>query len=269
MDGPALFLHPPGARLLEGRTAVVSGATSGIGQGIAIELAAHGAGVAIGYRSDPGTARRMAEALVALGRRAVAVRMDVSREDEVVAAFAQARDELGAIDLVVANAGREAEHRLVDMSLDDWEDVVGTNLTGTFLCCREGARQMAHHGRGGVIVGVTSVHDRMPWTGFSHYAASKGGQKLFLESIAKELAPSGIRVVAVAPGAIATPINAEMLDDPAARGVVEAQIPMARIGQVVEVARATAWLASDQASYVTGATLVVDGGMTLYPPGAG
>lgn len=269
MDGPSLFLHPPGTRLLDGRTAVVSGATSGIGQGIAIELAAHGAGVAIGYRSDPGTAERMAEALVALGRRAVAVRMDVSREDEVVSAFARARDELGAIDLVVANAGREAEHRLVDMSLDDWEDVVGTNLTGTFLCCREGARHMGQHGRGGVIVGVTSVHDRMPWTGFSHYAASKGGQKLFLESIAKELAPSGIRVVAVAPGAIATPINAAMLDDPAARGVVEAQIPMARIGQVVEVARATAWLASDQASYVTGATLVVDGGMTLYPPDAG
>jgi glucose 1-dehydrogenase len=269
MTDPTIRLHPPATRLLEGRTAIVSGATSGIGQGIALELAAHGAGVAIGYRSDPDTARRIAAALTALGRRATAVRMDVSREDEVRRAFARAREELGAIDLVVANAGREAEVPLVEMSLDDWSGVIDTNLTGTFLCCREGARQMVEHGRGGVIVGVTSVHDRMPWTGFSHYAASKGGQRLFLESIAKELAPHGIRVVAVAPGAIATPINQEMLDDPGARAAVEEQIPMARVGAVPEVARAAAWLASDQASYVTGATLLVDGGMTLYPPGAG
>ncbi len=269
MSDPEITLHPPDARLLEGRTAVVSGATSGIGQGIALEIAAHGAGVAFGYRSDPDTAHRMADALVALGRRAVAVRMDVGSEDEVREAFARARAELGAVDLVVANAGREAEVRLVDMTLDDWTDVIDTNLTGTFLCCREGARQMVEQGRGGTIIGVTSVHDRMPWTGFSHYAASKGGQRLFLESIAKELAPSGIRVVAVAPGAIATPINRDMLDDPGLRGAVEAQIPMARVGGVAEVARAAAWLASDQASYVTGATLVVDGGMTLYPPDAG
>lgn len=269
MSAPPIELHPADARLLEGRTAIVSGATSGIGKGIARELAAHGAGVAIGYRSDPESARAMASDLTAQGRRALAVRMDVGREDEVREAFARTRDELGAIDLVVANAGREAERPLLEMSLEDWHDVIGTNLTGTFLCCREGARQMVEHGRGGTIVGVTSVHDRMPWTGFSHYAASKGGQRLFLESIAKELAPRGVRVVAVAPGAIATPINEEMLDDPGARGAVEAQIPMGRVGGVGEVARATAWLASDQASYVTGATLVVDGGMTLYPPDAG
>ncbi len=269
MTEPAITLHPPDARLLEGRTAIVSGATSGIGHGIALELAAHGAGLAIGYLSDPDTANRMAEALVALGRRAVPVRMDVTSEQEVREAFARARTELGAVDLVVANAGREAERPLVDMSLEDWRDVIDTNLTGTFLCCREGARQMIERGRGGVLLGVTSVHDRMPWTGYSHYAASKGGQRLFLESIAKELAPHGIRVVAVAPGAIATPINQEILDDPEQREAVEAQIPMSRMGRTEEVARATAWLASDQASYVTGATLVVDGGMTLYPPDAG
>jgi glucose 1-dehydrogenase len=269
MDRPAIALHPPDARLLEGRTAVVSGATSGIGAAVALELAAHGAGVALGYRSDPDTARRTAEALVALGRRAVAVRMDVSVEAEVSEAFAAARDALGAVDLVVANAGREAERPLVEMTLGDWDDVIGTNLTGTFLCCREGARHMLEHGRGGAIVGITSVHDRMPWRGFSHYAASKGGQRLFLESIAKELAPSGIRVVAVAPGAVATPINQEMLEDPGARAAVEGQIPMGRVGVPAEIARAVAWLASEQASYVTGATLVVDGGMTLYPPDAG
>jgi glucose 1-dehydrogenase len=269
MDEPAIALHPPEARLLEGRTAVVSGATSGIGAAVVRELAAHGAGVAIGYRSDPEAAGRVADALVALGRRAVPVRMDVSDEAEVTRAFAEARDALGAVDLVVANAGREAARPLVEMTLADWDDVIGTNLTGTFLCCREGARHMLEHGRGGTIVGVTSVHDRMPWRHFSHYAASKGGQRLFLESIAKELAPAGVRVVAVAPGAVATPINEEMLADDAARAAVEAQIPAARIGEPAEIARAVAWMASDRASYVTGATLVVDGGMTLFPPDAG
>ena len=183
--------------------------------------------------------------------------------------FAQAREGLGALDLVVANAGVESESPLIEMSLDDWRLVIDTNLTGTFLCCREGARAMVEQGRGGVLVGITSVHDRMPWSGFSHYAASKGGQKLFLESIAKELAPHRIRVAAVAPGAIATPINREILDDPDALAALEKQIPMARMGEVDEVARAVAWLASDQASYITGATLLVDGGMTLYPPEAG
>lgn len=273
MDETEIRIHPAEARLLEGRTAIVSGATSGIGRAIVLEMAAHGAGVAIGYRSDADEARRLAAAILAIGGRAIAVRMDVTAEAEVIGAFAEAGSELGPVDVVVSNAGREAEHPLVEMSLDDWHDVIDTNLTGTFLMCREGARAMAGRGRGGggggAIVGVTSVHDRMPWTGFSHYAASKGGAKLFLESIAKELAPRGIRVVAIAPGAIATPINREMLDDPEARGAVEAQIPMGRIGRAEEVARAAAWLASGAASYVTGATLVVDGGMTLYPPDAG
>lgn len=269
MSDTEIRLHPAEARLLDGRTAIVSGGTSGIGRAIVLEMAAHGAGVAIGYRSDGDEARRLAAGILALGRRAVAVRMDVTAEDEVVAAFATAGAELGPVDVVVSNAGREAERPLVEMSLEDWHDVIDTNLTGTFLMCREGARAMTGRGDGGAIVVITSVHDRMPWTGFSHYAASKGGAKLFLESIAKELAPRGIRVVAIAPGAIATPINEEMLDDPEARGAVEAQIPMARIGRAEEVARAAVWLASGAASYVTGATLVVDGGMTLYPPDAG
>jgi glucose 1-dehydrogenase len=269
MPAETIALHPADARLLEGRTAIVSGATSGIGREVARELARHGAAVAFGYRSDPETAEADAGALADAGRPAVAVRMDVSREEEVRDAFGRAADALGPVDLVVANAGREAERPLVEMSLDDWRDVIDVNLTGTFLCCREGARGMIAAGRRGVILGIGSVHDRMPWSGFSHYAASKGGMRLFLESVAKELAPHGIRVAAVAPGAIATPINAEMLEDDAARGAVEAQIPMGRIGTADEVARAAAWLASDQASYVTGATLMVDGGMTLYPPDAG
>jgi glucose 1-dehydrogenase len=262
-------LHAPDARLLAGRRALVTGGSSGIGAAVVLELAAHGAAVAIVHRSGRDDAVVMAEAVRAAGGEAVPVAMDVSREDEVRRGFAEAASALGPLDLVVSNAGVQAPHLVVDMSLEEWERVIGVNLTGSFLVCREAARAMVAAGGGGTIVAVTSVHDRMPWERFSHYAASKGGAKLFVESIAKELAPHGIRVNAVAPGAIATPINEHLQGDEEARAAVEAQIPMGRMGSVDEVARAVAWLASDQASYVTGATLLVDGGLTLYPPGAG
>ena len=261
--------HPPPARLLEGRRALVTGGSSGIGAGVAVELAAHGAAVAIGYRSGGDDAEAMAAAVRDAGGRAAAVHVDVSDEEHVARAFAEAGDAFGPLDLVVSNAGVQDPHLVVDMSLDDWSRVTGVNLTGTFLVCREAARGMLAAGRGGAIVVITSVHDRMPWERFSHYAASKGGAKLFVESIAKELAPHGIRVNAVAPGAIATPINAHLQADDEARALVEAQIPMGRMGRVDEVGPAVAWLASEQASYVTGATLLVDGGLTLYPPGSG
>lgn len=200
MSSPGFRPHPVDARLLEGRNALVTGATSGIGAAVARELAAHGAGVAIGFRSHPETAGEMSEQIASQGGRAAPVGIDVEHEDAVVRGFAEAQAALGAIDLVVCNAGVEAPADLIDMSLDDWRTVLEVNLTGLFLCAREAARAMIGHGRGGAIVAVTSVHDRMPWAGFSHYSASKGGQKLFVESIAKELAPHGIRVSAVAPG---------------------------------------------------------------------
>jgi glucose 1-dehydrogenase len=267
---PADFaLHPPDARLLAGRRALVTGGSSGIGRGVALELAAHGAAVAIGYRSGGEHAEALAEAIGEAGGEASTVAMDVSREDDVTGGFVEAVAALGPLDLVVSNAGVQAPHLLVDMTVQEWDRVLGVNLRGTFLVCCEAARGMLANGGGGAIVAVTSVHDRMPWERFSHYASSKGGAKLFVESIAKELAPHGIRVNAVAPGAIATPINEHLQRDDEARARVEAQIPMGRMGAVHEVGRAVAWLASDQASYITGATLLVDGGMTLYPPGSG
>lgn len=249
-------LYPEDARLLTNRHALVTGADSGIGQSAAFELAAHGAAVAINHVGDDSTARAMAEAIGAGGGKAVTVQMDVSQEADVQRAFAEAKDGLGGLDLLVNNAGLEEPYELVDMPLESWQKVLGVNLTGAFLCCREAARVMD----GGTIVVNTSVHEVMPWMRYSHYAASKGGLKLFVQSIAKELAPRGIRVCSVAPGAIDTPINAGV-DQTTTRDV----IPWGRWGKPIEIARAIAWLASDKAEYVVGTTLFVDGGLTLYP----
>ena len=238
------------------RRAIVTGADSGIGQSTAFELAAHGAAVAINHVGDDSTARAMAEAIEAGGGKAVTVQMDVSKEADVQRAFAEAKDAFGGLDLLVNNAGLEEPYELVEMPLESWEKILGVNLTGAFLCCREAARAMD----GGTIVVNTSVHEVIPWMRFSHYAASKGGLKLFVQSIAKELAPRRIRVCSVAPGAIDTPINAGV-DQTATRE----EIPWGRWGKSIEIARAIAWLASDQAEYVVGTTLFVDGGMTLYP----
>lgn len=257
--------RPPDARLLDGRRALVTGADSGIGQGIAMELAAHGAAVAINHVGDSTVAREMVAAVEAAGGTAVAVKMDVAREEEVLSGFAEARDAFGGLDLLVNNAGVEKPFPLVEMPLDEWRRVIDVNLTGAFLCAREAARIMLDEGAEGAIVNITSVHEQIPWKQFSHYCASKAGEKLFAQSIARELAPNGIRVVNVAPGAIATPINADVLADPDKRAEVESQIPLGRWGEVGDVARTVAWAASKEAAYITGSTIFVDGGMTLYP----
>jgi glucose 1-dehydrogenase len=258
-------LHPEPARLLTGRRALVTGATTGIGRGTAFELAAHGAAVAVNHRGGDQEARGMVASIEAAGGRATAVQMDVTSEEEVERGFAEAREALGGLDLLVNNAGVEAPYELVDMPLEEWNRVLGVNLTGTFLCTRAAARIMRRDGVRGAIVMVSSVHEQIPWPKFSHYCATKGGVKLFGQSIAKELAPHGIRVVSVAPGAIRTPINEDVLRDPEARAEVEAEIPLGRWGEVSDVSRAIAWVASEQAEYVVGSTLFVDGGMTLYP----
>jgi glucose 1-dehydrogenase len=258
-------LHQEPSRLLAGRRALVTGGDSGIGQGIAYELAAHGAGVAINHVGGSEVADAMVERITAAGGRAIAVPMNVTNEEQVAAAFRTAREELGGFDLLVNNAGVEKPFALVDMPLSEWQKVIDVNLTGAFLCAREAARAMLDQGVRGAIVNISSVHEVIPWERFSHYCASKGGEKLFAESIARELAPHGIRVVNVAPGAISTPINAGVLADPAQKQAVVDEIPLGRWGEVPDVARAVAWVASEQADYVVGSTLFVDGGMTLYP----
>ena len=257
MAAMELTLYPEPARLLSGRRALVTGGDSGIGRATTLELAAHGAAVAINHVGEAGEANALAAAIERAGGRAVPVQMDVSKEEDVHRAFAEADEALGGLDLLVNNAGLQEPYELAEMPLESWQKVIGVNLTGAFLCCREAARRMER----GTIVVNTSVHEIIPWMRFSHYAASKGGLRMFVQSIAKELAPRGIRVCSVAPGATRTPINEGADEDDESL----AQIPLGRWAEPEEMARAIAWLASDQAAYVVGTTLYVDGGMTLYP----
>jgi len=249
--------------VLTGRRAIVTGAATGIGRATALRLAADGAAVAVNYIGD----RTPADEVVAeIGAAASAVEADVTSEAQVSHLFEAAEEALGGhVDLLVNNAGVSAPSGLADMSLAEWERVLTVNLTGPFLCSRELVRRLPD-GRGpAVIVNVSSVHELIPWPRFAHYCASKGGLRLFGETIARELAPRGIRVAAVAPGAILTPINRGLMEDPEKRREQEEQIPVGRLGEPEEIAAAIAWLASPEAEYVTGATLFVDGGMSLYP----
>ena len=248
---------------LSGRRALVTGGSSGIGRATALRLGAEGAAVAVNYIGDRGPADDVVREIVG---GAVAVAGDVADEAAVGDLYAAAEEGLGGpVDLLVNNAGVEAPYELADMPLREWERVLSVNLTGPFLCSREMVRRLPDEVRPAAIVNVTSVHEVIPWPRFSHYCASKGGLKLFGQTIARELAPRGIRVVQVGPGAILTPINRELIEDPAARREQEAQIPWRRLGEPEEIAGAIAWLASPEAEYVVGTTVFVDGGMTLYP----
>jgi glucose 1-dehydrogenase len=252
--------------LLEGRRALVTGASSGIGRATALRLAAEGARVAINYYSD--RERPDADGVVSeidpQGARAFAVQADVGAEADVVGMVGQCKDRFGGLDILVNNAGIEKQVPTLEMPLDLWEAVLRTNLTGAFLCLREAGKLMAAQKKG-VVVNMSSVHEFIPWPGFAHYCASKGGMKLLTQTVAREWAPIGIRVLNIAPGAIATPINNFVLDDAEARHQVEEEIPLGRFGRPEEIAAAVAWAASDEAGYVTGTTLVVDGGMSTYP----
>jgi glucose 1-dehydrogenase len=252
--------------LLEGRKAIVTGGSSGIGKATAERLGAEGASVCVNYYADAelDDAQAVVAALEKAGGAGIAVQADVGDESQVVEMVAKAVESFGGLDLLVNNAGIEAQKPLLEMPLDLWESVLRTNLTGSFLCLREAGKVMAKGG-GGVVVNMSSVHEFIPWPGFAHYCASKGGMKLLMQTAARELAPHKIRLVNIAPGAIATPINDFVLNDPEAMHEVESEIPLGTFGQPEQIAAAVVWAASDEASYVTGTTIVVDGGMSLYP----
>lgn len=251
---------------LSGRRALVTGSATGIGRAIAVRLARDGAAVTVNHVGPSDGADEVVGEIEGSGGRAVAIEADVSDEGAVHQLFTRAQEALGGpIDLLVNNAGVEAPFELADMPLEEWQRVLSVNLTGPFLCSRELVRRLPEERRPVAIVNVSSVHEVIPWPRFSHYCASKGGLKLFTQTIARELAPRGIRVAAVAPGAILTPINRELIESPTERRRQEEQIPWGRLGEPGEIAAAIAWLAGPEAEYVTGTTLFVDGGMTLYP----
>jgi glucose 1-dehydrogenase len=264
--------HPRPATRIEGQPALVTGANSGIGKAVALGLAAAGADVVVNYVANPQAAEDIAHAIVALGRRAMAIKADVSREDEVVAMFNTAISHFGTLHIVVPNAGLQRDCGFDEMSLEQWNTVIGVNLTGQFLCAREAAREFKRRGvnetvsvAAGKIICMSSVHQEIPWAGHANYAASKGGVMMLMKSIAQELAPYRIRVNGIAPGAIRTPINTAAWNTPQAYRDLMTLVPYKRIGEPEDIAEAAVWLASDAADYVTGTTLYVDGGMTLYP----
>lgn len=257
---------------LMNHAAVVTGASSGIGLAVAEALANAGAAIAVNYRSQPAPAEDLVRRIVDRGGCAIAVQADVSREDDVIRLFDEAVAAFGRVDLLVSNSGVQQDAAIADMTLAEWNTVIDINLTGQFLCAREAVRRFRAQpetGRparsAGVIITMSSVHEIIPWAGHINYAAAKGGVRMLTRSLAQEVAPDGIRVNAIAPGAIRTPINKEAWESEEALTRLLRLIPYGRIGEPEDVARAAVWLASDEADYVTGTTLFVDGGMSLYP----
>jgi glucose 1-dehydrogenase len=262
----------PGYRPLEGQAALVTGASSGIGLAVARALADAGASVAVNYAAQREPAEALAKEIAEAGGRAFAVRADVSDEAAVEAMFRETVAHFGRLDILVANAGLQRDAAFRDMSLAGWQRVIDVNLTGQFLCCRAAVRQFLAQPEKpelsrarGKIVCMSSVHEVIPWAGHVNYAASKGGVMLLMKSLAQEVAPERIRVNSIAPGAIRTPINREAWETKEAHGRLLTLIPYGRIGEPDDIGKAAVWLASDDSDYVTGTSLFVDGGMTLYP----
>ena len=261
-----------GLRGLEGKNVLVTGGSSGIGQAIAVRFAEYGANVAINYLRQPEEAAGTEEQVQACvskvqreGVRDVLVRGDVSNEDDVVRMVAGAVEGLGGIDVLVNNAGIQISRPTEELSSADFDRVLAVNLRGSFMCAREAIRHFLAEDKPGSIVNISSVHQLIPKPGYLGYSTSKGGMQNLSRTLALEYAGRGIRVNGIGPGATVTPINRAWIDDPAKRRQVEEHIPMRRAGDADEMAGVTAFLASDDAAYVTGQTLFVDGGLTLYP----
>jgi glucose 1-dehydrogenase len=259
-------------KLLKGQKALVTGANSGIGKAVAIALAEAGADVVVNFVQGNTSANAVVETISSHGVRGLAIQADVSQEPVVEAMFAKMLKEFGTIDILVNNAGLQKDAPFEEMTLSQWNTVIGVNLTGQFLCAREAVREFKRRGvvkevsvSAGKIICMSSVHETIPWAGHVNYAASKGGVMLMMKSIAQEVAPYRIRVNSICPGAIRTPINTGAWSTPEAYSSLMTLIPYKRIGEPEDIGRVAAFLASDQADYINGASIFVDGGMTLYP----
>lgn len=263
---------PPLPRLLKGQKALVTGANSGIGAAVALALGQAGADVAVNYVVDPEAAQDVVDSIGALGVKSKAYKADVSDEAQVQAMFAAMVEDFGTVDILVANAGLQRDAAFSQMTLAQWQKVIDVNLTGQFLCAREAVKEFERRGivpevsrAAGKIICMSSVHQVIPWAGHVNYASSKGGINMLMQSMAQELAPKGIRINAIAPGAIRTPINTPAWDTKEAYDRLMTLVPYGRIGEPEDIAQTAVWLVSDHADYVVGTTIFIDGGMTLYP----
>jgi len=262
----------PIQKTLTGQKALVTGANSGIGRATAIALGAAGADIVVNYVTGDDEAAEVVKQIQGSGVKAYAFKADVSSETEVHAMFSDMIAKFGTIDILVANAGLQRDASFRDMTLEQWTTVLNINLTGQFLCAREALGEFLRRGivdtvscAAGKIICMSSVHQVIPWGGHVNYATSKGGIDMMMRSLAQEVAPHHIRVNAIAPGAIRTPINTAAWQTPQAYADLMKLVPYGRIGEPEDIARAAVWLASDDSDYVVGTTLFVDGGMTLYP----
>ena len=271
-DTVAADSRAEGMRGLRGKNVLVTGGTSGIGQAIAVRFAQYGANVAINYLRQPGEASETEQQVKACasrvkeeGVRDVLVQGDVSKEDDVVAMVASAVSELDGLDVLINNAGIQISRPSEELSSADFDKVLAVNLRGSFLCAREAIKHFLAVGRPGVIINVSSVHQLIPKPDYLGYSVSKGGMQNLTRTLALEYAGRGIRVNGIGPGATITPINSAWIDDPVKREQVESHIPMARAGTADEMGGVACFLASDDAAYITGQTIFVDGGLTLFP----
>jgi len=259
---------------LQNQVAIVTGASSGIGAGVAKSLAAAGASVVVNY--PVAAAKDAAEAVLAeitaAGGQGMTAQCDVSKEADVQKMFADTIKEYGTVDILVNNAGLQKDAPFEQMTLDQWNFVLSVNLTGQFLCAREAIREFLRRGvdpkrsmAAGKIIHMSSVHEVIPWAGHANYAASKGGVMLLMKSLAQEFAWKKIRINSICPGAIQTPINHQAWETPEALKALLTLIPYQRIGKPEDIGNAAVWLSSDDSDYVNGTSLFIDGGMTLYP----
>jgi glucose 1-dehydrogenase len=248
---------------LEGKVAVVTGASSGIGKSIALELGHQGAYVAVNYHSHPEPAQEVVAEIQRSGSKAVAIQANVGLAADVKRMFDQTVNELGPLRILVNNAGIEEEAPFIEITEEAWDRVIAVDLKGPFLCAQAAAREMVRTKSGGTIINISSVHEDLPFPGFTPYCAAKGALRMMCRNMAPELAPYGINVVNVAPGAIATPINRATLESAEKTAALEHAIPLQRIGTPEEIAKLVAYLSTEDASYITGTTIFIDGGLML------